>query len=473
MTAALHVFMPPSEQPGAPTVWRPIEAYLDQLALRVEADGLSRDNYLNHRRNLTRWGQAWSVVLPGGRHILVPQWEDRRNFSLTYSAKDPAEAIKAAEKIAAKLPAALRLAGGEPIVRLNGQRLLSEASQDDLRLWLLANPQWKSGHTKTNNLNSILDCYRWFAEEYDVKCPFKRKKVPRFLKEKRREATDWEYVALMRHSALVPAAKLPADRRVEVLAAMRAARDRVHAAIHRRPLQDPARLVEVRAAIAAWQELQARLLAARELVRVRGSTRELRRALWSLRNVAGIRTCEMRGMLLTDFQWSKGLISTYAHKTARATGKPRDVALTLRQYWWFRNLERQHPPWPANVLLNTDGKAWTRRSFALHLRRTAERIGLDEEAIKKVSGYCFRHTYATQAREAGVATEDAASLCGHTPEIFNQVYDHTQEKIEHRRQKAQEVEDGRRKARRKKPKEQGWLFDDVKPDHVVKPPDPE
>lgn len=400
--SALHVVQPPSES-GAPNLWRPIELYLDHMAMRVAGpEGLSKDNYLNLRRNLTRWGQAWSVVLPGGRHFLVPQFEERRQ-PLKFSAKDPGGAIVAAEAIAKLLPAQLKLVGGgEPLVRINGERLLSEASHDDLSRWLLANPQWSSGHTKDNNLRSILDCYRWYAEEFDGRCPFKRKKLPKFVKPPRRDATDREYIALMRHSGLI------------------AGDD---------PL-GPGR-------------------------RVQGSARELRRALWCLYNL-GIRTCEMRGMLWSDFNWQTGVVLTYQHKTARQTGKPRIVVLTPRQYRFFRNLFRQRPPWPDNVFLNTDGDPWNRHSFAKILRETARRLGLDEDAAARITGYCFRHSYATQSDEAGVKHEDAAMLMGHSPEVFEKIYSKAPSKVRHRRRVAREVEKGRRESRRRQ--DQGDLF---------------
>lgn len=382
----------PAHEPAAPPLWRPIQVYLEHLGLRVEAEGFSRDNFENRRRALSRFAMAWSVVLPGGRHVLVPAFEEshavvttkngrkrnvKRRDPLKYGARDAAEAVEQAERLAGSLGGlGIVAAAGQAVVRRNGDRPFGEANGDDLSRWCLANPQWKSGHTKKNNLLAILDCFQWYADEFDLRCPYKRKKVPKFVTPARREATEAEYIALMGHE----------------------------------------------------------------------SSRSLRRALWCLWNL-GIRTCEMREMVWSDFDWSTGSVSTYKHKNARKTNNPRLIALTPRQYRFFRNLYRQRPPWPDFVFLNTAGQAWTRRSFALHLRRTAARLGLDEGVAQKVSAYCLRHSFATGADEAGVKHEDAASLMGHTPEMFEQVYSKAPTKVRHVRKTAVAVESGRRQAR--------------------------
>lgn len=384
-------------------MWRPIQVYLEHLGLRVEAEGFSRDNFENRRRALSRFGLAWSVVLPGGRQVLVPAFEEshavvttkngrkrnvKRRDPLKYGARDEVEAVEQAERLAKSIGGLGIVAiAGQAVVRRNGDRPLSEANNQDMLAWVLANPQWKSGHTKKNNLLAIYDCFNWYAEEEDLRCPYKRGKVPKFVTPPRREATEAEYIKLMGHE----------------------------------------------------------------------SSRELRRALWALWNL-GMRTCELRELLWSDVNWENGSISTYSHKTARQTNKPRLIALTPRQYRFFRNLYRQRPPWPGNIFLNTAGQPWTRRSFALHLRRTAARVGLDDGVAQKVSAYCLRHSFAGVADEAGVKHEDAASLMGHSTEMFEQVYSKAGSKVRHVRKTAVAIEAGRRSSRLSR-EDQGTLFE--------------
>lgn len=386
----------------APTLGGAVSAYLEHLALRVEAGDFSRDAYLNIQRNLSRFVLAWSVIGRDGRHWLVPITEPavtilpngRRHVkrSLKYSADSAEAAIAEAAKIAAgcKVGPVVTGLAVEPRVRSNSERPLGECSQDDLTRWLLANPQWQSDYSKGDALLAIVGCFSWFEDEYKVPAPYRRKRLPKLQKKPRREATTDEYVKLMGH----------------------------------------------------------------------GSSRQLRRALWCLYNVQGIRPGSMRNLKWTDFNWEGGYVLTYKHKTARATGKPLLIVLTPRQLRFFKNLHRQRPPWPDHVFLNTDGKPWTRNSFGQHLRRTAERIGLDEgeggfitdttrKICERVSAYCFRHTFATQADEAGVPGEDTAMVMGHANQrMLREVYSKASQKVQHNRRAAERIERLRLKARR-------------------------
>lgn len=405
---------------AAPTFRGAAHAYIEHLSLRVEIGDFDRDAFLNIRRSLLRYCEAWSVLLTDGRHVFVPVTETpaspwligvgkrkkpfNRAAPLVYSAASAELAITEAVRIATEmrlLPGAVS-GPAQPLVRKNGDRAIAEGRSDDLIRWQLVNPQWQSGHTRHNNLVAILDCFRWYDSEYKVGCPYSRKKLPKILKTSRREAFEAEYVVLMGHR----------------------------------------------------------------------SSQSLRRALWTLWNVSGVRTCEMREMLWTDFNWDGGFVLTYKNKTVRATGKPRLVVLTPRQLRFFQNLYRQRRPGAVHVYTNTRGQPWSRRSFALHLRRTAQRIGLDgsrAEGVSKVSGYCFRHSWATQADEAGAKEQDTALLLGHNDaRMLRTVYSKASRKVVHVRQVSEEMERLRRQARRnraklqpKKPRKDGFEQPDL------------
>lgn len=420
---------------GALTLYRGAVAYLDHLSLLVQADKFSKDRYGNLQRNLTRFLRAWSVRLADGRHVLVPLAEPvvrmyqsgrvHRYRQLRFEAGTAEEALVVGRQIAAERQGLMLPGlGGNDLVRVNGERGLGECSNDDLTRWLLVNPQWKSDYSKDDALQAIVACYAWYEDEYKVPSPFRRKRLPEFVKKPRREARIEEYVALMGKR-----------RRVG------------------------------------------------ERWRV-GSSRQLRRALWCLYNVQGVRPKSMRDLTWTEFfvwdeqegaarapdqvggEWQGGFIKTYKHKAVRKRKKPLIIALTPRQLRFFWNLYRQRPPWPANVFLNTDGKPWTRRAFAQHLRRTALRIGLDEGAEERVSAYCLRHTFATDADEAGLARADTAMLMGHGDEaMIREVYSKASSKVRHVLRAAEEMERRRRSARREEAKrrkrrgrEEGGLF---------------
>lgn len=383
---------PQLPEPSPPTHSHGVRAYLDHLLLRVQSDDFSQDAFLNIQRNLVRYEQAWSVRTADRRQWLVPQAEPewvtlangrrQKRRKLKYQAATAEEAIREAARIAeAQKGPTLGglLADVAPVVRRNGERAVGEASNDDLARWLLANPQWKSGHSKHDALTAIVGCFAWFEEEFKVPSPYRRKRLPKIMKKPRREAKTGEYVALMRHS----------------------------------------------------------------------SSRPLRRALWCLWNVQGIRPCSMRQMRWSDFNWEGGFALTYRHKTARATNRPFLVVFTARQLRFFRNLYRQRPPWPDEVFLNSDGRAWKKNTFSLHLRRTAERIGLDDGVADRVSAYCLRHSFATQADEAGAPRADTALLMGHSDErMIRDVYSKASSKVSHVRGAAERMERLRLQARR-------------------------
>lgn len=188
----------PAGQPGSATVWQVVYARLEHLALRVQSGEFGRENYENHYRSLTRFAQAWSVTLSDGRHFLAPIPEKQRRQPLEFAAATEEAAVAQAIRQAAVLMPGPGLGTLTGAARNNGARAIEECSNDDLSRWQIANPQWRSGHTKSNNLVAIVDCFAWWEDEKGVKNPFKRRRLPKFIKPSRREATDEEYIALMR-----------------------------------------------------------------------------------------------------------------------------------------------------------------------------------------------------------------------------------------------------------------------------------
>ncbi len=144
----------------------------------------------------------------------------------------------------------------------------------------------------------------------------------------------------------------------------------------------------------------------------RAGSRPLRNALFFLRET-GARTCEMRECLWTDITFGdQPCVTLFQHKTARKTGKSRVIALNAvvaRFLLWVRRSARSSP----HVFVNCDSGPWDRHTFARHLRRTAERIGLDDGVVERVTAYCLRHTYACAALTAGFTSKEVADQLGH------------------------------------------------------------
>lgn len=65
--------------------------------------------------------------------------------------------------------------------------------QNDLSVWVAANPQWQSNETKRNNTAAAIACFNWADEEGLLKpCPYRRSKRLRYKRETRRNASDAE-----------------------------------------------------------------------------------------------------------------------------------------------------------------------------------------------------------------------------------------------------------------------------------------
>lgn len=394
-TAAEKACAPPKAPPPQPPPATPakpgtlgviMDAYLAHLALKVQAGKIVAAHQENVSRAVTDFGLAWRVRLHDGTG---PGTQALVRWQDAATGSDAIAQVKAAT--------------GRPLCGMavrNRDVPLAQATRDDLTRWLLANPQWQAGWTQCNNLLAIVTCFRWHEEETGERVPYRRSALPDFDKRSRRAAERHEYIALMRHT----------------------------------------------------------------------SSRELRRALYALWNLQGIRTCEMRGLLWTDFRserrgrqqgqqpsvlgdddfaWERAFILIAKHKTRKKTGKPKLIALTRRQARWFAALYRQRPAGVPHVFLNTEGGPWTRDALAKHLRNTARRIGLDDGIADRISAYCFRHTFATEADAAGMPQARTALLLGHQgTEMLNRVYSKVASKPDVMRDAAETAERLRREARK-------------------------
>lgn len=165
---------------------------------------------------------------------------------------------------------------------------------------------------------------------------------------------------------------------------------------------------------------------------MRCRSRPLRRALFFLRRT-GARTCEMRELLWPEIDFDGGIVVKEAHKTSRTTGKARMFGLEPCVLRFLRNLHRTRKDGQDHVFVNAYGTPWDRHTFARHLRRWAKRIGLDDNAGTRVSGYCFRHSYATWAIESGMGERQVADQMGHASTRMMAWYSKAGQKAAHLR----------------------------------------
>ena len=265
---------------------------------------------------------------------------------------------------------------------------VDQCRQRDLLRWLEANPQWKSGHSKRHAIASVIACFNWAVDEEGGglidKSPYRKPKI--------RSSTPCE-------------PRRPATRHEYVIL-------------------------------------------------MKGGSRPLRRALFMLRR-SGIRTCELR-----ELRWHEVLLDDETphlnlanHKTRRRTGRARKVGLDPGTVGFLRSLQRHAGGGlfgkdDSHVFLNGDGLPWKCRGFAQHFRRWAERLGLDDDADKRVSAYCLRHSYACGAVEAGISTRAIADQLGHTTTILiDRVYGcHTRDRQRHLSRVASEIVQRRKRA---------------------------
>jgi integrase len=260
---------------------------------------------------------------------------------------------------------------------------LEQCRQHDLTAWLNENTQWKATSTKKRIVSTLLGCFNWALDEELIDRNPYRN--PRILR------------GVPNHI--------------------------------RRP-------AEAREYIALMQHT---------------TSRPMRQALFVLRRT-GMRTCEMR-----ELRWDEVFLDAIVphickqkHKNRRRTGKPRLIGLDPATCAFLAAMRRNrmrmgilHP----NVFLNCDGKPWDRHTFARHLRRTAERIGLDEGVLERVSGYCFRHTFTVDGLEGGANPKEIADHLGHSDtRMVETVYgSHVKDRLPHMGKIATDISRRRKK----------------------------
>jgi integrase len=116
----------------------------------------------------------------------------------------------------------------------------------------------------------------------------------------------------------------------------------------------------------------------------------------------------MRALTWDALDWTKGFATLTMHKTAKATGESRLIALSpgvLRLLGWlFRWRGR-----PVGIVFtNGRGGAWQPCSFASYFRKVAKFAGVR----LKLSPYSLRHGFTVIGLENNVGDRQLADLLG-------------------------------------------------------------
>lgn len=342
---------PPPPQRAEPSLRELGRRYLAYLEARVARDDYNREGFADLRRDL---GRFFDARLDHEGHIAAPS---------------------------------------APFIngKLHGDKTLADCRQRDLADFLAANPQWRSASVHRRVTSYVIACFNWLAHE-DQSVPKNPYRRPKGLAPAgdRREATDAEYVALMRSGT-------PRHvRRVLFLLWNTGCRPSEIFTLERTKVLHPLGVIEVKNKARKRQGGD----------RMAGATPKVLRLLANLGERA------RRGDV----------------------GDRLDGLLVLN---------RRGRPWVGY-------SAWTRNSFGHKLAARVAELGLAAD----LTAYTIRHAYTTQADEAGVDGRKIDAQIGHSDGLrMLSHYSKARQKARYLHQVAAEIEAKRNAQRRQQRKE--------------------
>ena len=138
---------------------------------------------------------------------------------------------------------------------------------------------------------------------------------------------------------------------------------------------------------------------------------------------SGARPIQVREMTAANFVNDAWVFRS--HKTSGKTRKPLIVRCGGCLHTLTRILVHHRPKGP--LFLSAEGTAWPKDGIVLRFKRLRESVKLEG-----ISAYSYRHTYATDALQAGIPIATVAALLGHTNSaMVSKVYGHLEKRVDH------------------------------------------
>lgn len=152
----------------------------------------------------------------------------------------------------------------------------------------------------------------------------------------------------------------------------------------------------------------------------------------------GARPGEVRKVTAKDVNLELGVWVLQEHKTAHKTGKPRVVYLTQAMVDLTRRLAEMHPEGPLfRTPLGSGG--FSSNGVRCRFRNLRKKL----PHLKGVIATAYRHSFATEALEAGVPIAQLAELLGHVDtKMVSRHYSQLSQKVQHLRDMAEKAKQG-------------------------------
>jgi integrase/recombinase XerD len=143
------------------------------------------------------------------------------------------------------------------------------------------------------------------------------------------------------------------------------------------------------------------------------------RAMLELLYATGLRVSELTGLISTDINLERGLLSCRGKGSKQRFIPVGKSALSwLDEYLRIRPVLTKKRPVKA-LFVRTEGSLMTRHYFWGILRRYTDELGLEN-----VSPHTLRHSFATHLMQHGADSRSVQALLGHSDLATTQIYTH-------------------------------------------------
>ncbi len=143
------------------------------------------------------------------------------------------------------------------------------------------------------------------------------------------------------------------------------------------------------------------------------------RAMLELLYATGLRVSELAGLLATDINFERGLL------TCRGKGsKQRYIPIGRSALFWLEEYRRARRSFMREnagkvFFVRDGGRPLTRQHFAESLKRYCLKLG-----FKNVTPHTLRHSFATHLMQRGADSRSVQALLGHSDLATTQIYTH-------------------------------------------------